>query len=57
MTKKKKKNDEIFQDYIGYYTPLFLVKDLFTANQTKNEKIVNLVNHALITLWNTVKRK
>ena len=47
---EKKMNDEIFQDYIGYYTPLFLVKDLFTVNQTKNEKIVNLVNHALITL-------
>ena len=34
-----------------------MVKDLFKANQTKNEKIVNEVNDSLMELRNDANRK
>ena len=36
---------------------MFLVKDLISAKQDKNEKLVNNINDGLIDLWNVINRK
>ena len=38
-------NNKIFKDYFGYCNPSTLLKDLFIANQAKNEQIVNQVKN------------
>ena len=47
-------NNEIFKEYFGYWNTSFLAKDVYKANQTKNEQMVNLVNYGLIDLRNAV---
>ena len=54
---EKNINTEIFNEYFKYQNPSFLIKDIYNANQTRNEQIVNQVNDALIDLRNTVKKK
>ena len=54
---EKNINAEIFNEYFKYQNPSILIKDIYNANQTRNEQIVNQVNDALIDLRNTVKKK
>ena len=49
-------NTEIFNEHFKYQNPIFLIKDLFNSNWTKNEKIVNHFN-VLIDLKDAVNRK
>ena len=44
-------------NYFHYQNPLFLVKDLISAKQDKNEKIVNNINDGLIDLRKDINRK
>ena len=37
--------------------PTFLLKDLYEANKTRNEKVVNHVNDGLVNLKNAISRK
>ena len=41
-------NNEIFSYSFKYQNPPFLVKDLISAAQKKNEKLVNKINNGLI---------
>ena len=41
-------NDKIFKEYFGCHISSCLTKDLYKANQAKNEQIVYQVNNALI---------
>ena len=54
---KKDINNEIFINYFNYQGTLFLVKDLISAKQDKNQKIVSNVNDGLIDLRNDIDRK
>ena len=54
---KKDINNKIFLNYFRYQNPLFLVRDLISAEQDKNEKLVNNINDGLIDLRNSVNRK
>ena len=45
---KKDINNKIFLNYFKYQNPLFLVKDLISAEQDRNEKLVNNINDGLI---------
>ena len=54
---KKDINNKIFLNYFRYQNPLFLVRDLISAEQDKNEKLVNNINDGLIDLRNSVDRK
>ena len=47
----------IFLDCFKYQDPSFLVKDLISAKQNKNEKLVNNINNGLINLRNDINRK
>ena len=42
---KKDINNGILLNYFKYQNPLFLVKDLISAKQNKNEKLVNNINN------------
>ena len=37
--------------------PTFLLKDLYEANKTRNEKVVNHVNDGLVNVKNAISRK
>ena len=50
-------NDKIFVNYFNYHNPLLLVKNLISAKEDKNEKIVSNVNDGLIDLRNDIYRK
>ena len=50
-------NNEIFDNYFGYYTPSFLVKRFYKINQNENEKIPNQINNSFIELRNYVIKK
>ena len=50
-------NTEILTESLKYENPSNLLKDLYNSNGTKNQKIVNHVNNALINLRNAVNRK
>ena len=50
-------NTEILIEHLKYKNPSNLLKDLYNSNGTKNQKIVNHVNNALINLRNAVNRK
>ena len=54
---KKDINNEIFINYFNHQGTLFLVKDLISAKQDKNQKIVSNVNDGLIDLRNDIDRK
>ena len=56
ITAKKDINNEVFLDYFKYQNPSFLVKDLISAKQNKNETLVN-INNRLIDLRNGINRK
>ena len=49
-------NSEIF-NFFKYQNPKFFLKDLYNANKTKIEKLVNNANDALIDLRHLVNRK
>ena len=51
------KNNEIFNEYFKYHYLSFLVKRLYNANQTRNEKTVNQVNEELKFLKMKTQRK
>ena len=55
--KKKNINKEIPREFFEYQNSSFPAKDLYKANQTKNEQTVNQINDALIDLKNDVIRK
>ena len=46
-------NSEIF-NFFKYQNPKCFLKDLYNANKTKNEKLVNNANDALIDLRHSV---
>ena len=50
-------NNEILLDYFKYHNPLFLVKDLISAKQNKNEKLVNNIHKWLIDLGHDINKK
>ena len=50
-------NNKIFLDYFKYQSPSFLVKDLISAQQNKDQKLVNNINNRLIDLRNDINRK
>ena len=54
---EKDKNNEIFSNYFKYRNPWFLVKDLISAKQNKNKKLVNNINNGSIDLRNNINRK
>ena len=43
-TKKKNRNEQIFNNFLNYHYQLFLVKDLYKGNQSKIKKIVKIIN-------------
>ena len=51
------KNNEIFNEYFKYHNLSFLVKRLYNANQTRNEKTVNQVNEEFKFLKMKTQRK
>ena len=53
----KDKNNEIFSNYFKYRNPWFLGKDLISAKQNKNKKLVNNINNGSIDLRNNINRK
>ena len=53
----KDKNNEIFSNYFKYRNPWFLGKDLISAKQNKNKKLVNNINNGSIDLRNNIKEK
>ena len=44
-------------DCLKYQIPLLLLKELISAKQVKNEKLVNDMNDGLIDLRNAINRK
>ena len=56
---KKDINNQIFINYFNYQHTLFLVNDLISAKQDKNQKIVSNINDLsmLIDLRNDIDRK
>ena len=50
-------NTEISIKYFKYQNPAFFLNDLYKANKTKNEKIADYVNNALIDSRNAVNLK
>ena len=50
-------NNEIFDNYFGYYTPSFLVKRFYKITQDENKKIPNQINNSFIELRNYVIKK
>ena len=54
---EKDTNNEIFLSYFKYRNPSFLVNDLISAKQNKNEKLVNNANKGLIDLRNDMTEK
>ena len=49
-------NTEIFNEYLKYQNPIFLLKGLSNSNKTKNDKISIHVNNAFIDSRNAVNR-
>ena len=47
----------LFSNYLKYRNPWFLLKDLISAKQSKNKKLVNNINNESIDLWNNINRK
>ena len=54
---EKNKYNEIFLHYLNYQSPSVLVKDLISAKQNKNKKLVNNISGRLIDLRNGINRK
>ena len=54
---EKNKYNEIFLHYLKYQNPSVLVKDLISAKQNKNKKLVNNISGRLIDLRNGINRK
>ena len=50
-------NNEIFDNYFGYYTPSFLVKKFYKNNQNENKKIANQIINSFTELRNYVIKK
>ena len=57
IANEKDINEEIFWNYFKYQNPSFLAKDLITAMQPKNERLVKYFNNGLIDLRNAIIRK
>ena len=47
----------LFSNYLKYRNPWFLLKDLISAKQSKNKKLVNNINNGSIDLKNNINRK
>ena len=47
----------MFINYFNYQNSLFLVKDLISGKQDKNQKTVNNIHDGLIDLRNNINRK
>ena len=50
-------NTSIFNEYFKYQSPTVLLTDIHKGGKTKNEKMVNNVNNALMDLRNAVTKK
>ena len=53
-SEEKTINEQIFNKFLNYNYPSFLVKYLYEDNQNKNEKIVKNFNESLINLRNFI---
>lgn len=53
----KKKNNALFQVNFRYHNLSFLVKDLFQANRSRNEKMESWVNNLLSDFKNDEKNQ
>ena len=54
---KKNRSNQIFLGYFKYQNPSFLVKDVSSAKQNKNEKLLTNINNGLTDLRNDINRK
>ena len=54
---EKNKNEQIFEEYFFYNTPLFLAKELCNSDRNINDEIVKHVNDALIESKKHINRK
>ena len=54
---KKKKKNALFQVNLRYHNLSFLVKDLFQANRSRNEKMESWVNNLLSDFKNDEKNQ
>ena len=54
---EKNTNEPIFNEFINYHYPSFLLKDLYKDNQNKNDKIAKNINESLIHLRNSINSK
>ena len=54
---EKNINKEILREFFEYQNSSFPAKELYKANQAKNEQMVNQINDALIDLKGDVIRK
>ena len=57
IANEKDIHNEIFLNFFKYENPSFLVRDLISATQNKNEKLVNNINNGLIDLRNEIKNR
>ena len=54
---KKHINNEILSNHFKCQNPSFLLKDLISTNQNKNEKLENNIDNRLIDLRNNINRE
>ena len=57
IVEEKDINNDVFINYFNYQNRVFLVKDLISAKEDKNQKIVSNINDGLIDLRNDINRK
>ena len=50
-------NNETFLDCFKYQNASFLIKNIISTKESKNQKIVNTINKGLIDFRNTINRK
>ena len=57
VNEEKMINGEIFRNYFNYQNPSFLAKDLFKADQSKNDEIKYMIINELIKLMEDIDIK
>ena len=57
INEEKKINEEIFRNYLKHQIRSFVVKDLFKADKSKNNKITYIINNELIKLMEHINIK
>ena len=57
VNEEKMINGEIFRNYFNYQNPSFLAKDLFKADQSKNDEIKYMIINEVIKLMEDIDIK